>query len=85
MGELIKRYIRLKIEYKTSARKEIRRIEKLVRQAYEILARQEILLDEYKKESYKTKYLNEHKKRIELEKESKEIIKELTDTIKELQ
>lgn len=85
MKDLIKRYLKLKIECKTSERKQLKRIDDVTKQLYEIVADLKLLVDEYKDESYKTKFHNEHKKRKELEKESKEIIEEFTNAIKELE
>lgn len=80
---MFKKYLRIKIYAITSLRKEIREIQKCVRQLYEITAGQTVLIEEYMDESYKTKLKEEHKKYKQLEKESREIIEELTETIKQ--
>lgn len=85
VGELIKKYFRLKLEYKESSKKELREINRCVKQLYEITADLKLLIDEYKDESYKVKFQKEHKKRVDQEKEAREIIDELMNTIKDLQ
>ena len=82
MKNLIRKYIRVKVYAITSLRREIREIQKCVRQLYEITAGQTVLIEEYMDKSYKTKLKEEHKKYKQLEKESREIIEELTETIK---
>lgn len=85
MKNLIKEYLELSIKSKKSFIKEINRQDKCIKQLYEITAGQQRLIEEYNKESYKTKFNNEHKKRKEIEKESKETIDYLIQTIKEIQ
>lgn len=67
MKKLIKEYLQLCIYSKKSLKKEIRRLDALTKQLYEITARQEILFDEYSQKSYKTKWKKEHEKLKELE------------------
>ena len=76
--KLIKEYLKLCIDSKKSLKKEISRLD-------DITAKWVIMFDEYKDESYKTKFHNEHKKRIEAEKEAKEIIQEFANSLKELE
>lgn len=85
MKNLIKEYLKLSIYSKKSLLKEIDRLDKITKQLYEITAGQEMIIEEYKDESYKEKWKAEHKKHKETEKESKEIINSLLETIKELQ
>jgi hypothetical protein len=85
MKDLIKRYLKIKIQAKTSLRKEIRRIDEVVQALALAQVEQNYLIEEIKKDSYKTKWKEEHKKFKEYEKESKAIIEELTETIKQLQ
>ena len=85
MKDLIKRYLKIKIYSITSLRKEIKRLDDVTKQLYEITAGQQIIIDEYKDDSYKTKFKEEHKKRKEYEKEAKKIIDELTQALKEAQ
>jgi hypothetical protein len=85
MKELIKRYFKLKIECKESLRKEIRRIDKVVKTLALAQAEQNILLEEFNKASYKTKYLNEHRKLKTYIKETNTKIELLEKEIKRLQ
>ena len=85
MKDLIKRYLKLKIQYTTIGIKNLKRQEELLKQIAEITAGHQILLDEYKKDSYKTKYQQEHKKSKNYQKDAKEIIDRYESTIKELQ
>lgn len=71
---LIKEYILVSIEAKKSLIKEIRRIDKVVQTLAVAQAEQTILLDEFKKQSYKEKFREEHKKVKELTKKLKEVI-----------
>ena len=84
MKELIKEYLKISIECKKSLKKEIRRIDGVVKTLAIAQAKQNILFEEMSKESYKTKFKEEHKKFKDYEKESKKIIDELTNEIKEL-
>lgn len=74
MKERIKEYLKLKIVSKKMMIREIKRIDKVVKQLAEVTAGQQLLFEEYSKESYKEKYKNEHKKVKELEKRVKEIL-----------
>ena len=85
MMKLIKEYLKLCIDSKKSLKKEISRLDKVTMNLYDITAKWVIMFDEYKDDSYKTKFHNEHKKRIEAEKEAKEIIQEFTNSLKELE
>lgn len=85
MKDLIKRYLKLKIQYTTTGIKNLKRQEEILKQIAEITAGHQILLDEYKKDSYKTKYQEEHKKFKNYQKDAKEIIDRYESTIKELQ
>lgn len=85
MKKLIKEYLKLCISNKKSLKKEISDLNMVTEQLYEITSGLYLLVEELTKESYKIKFQNEHKKRKELEKESREIIQELTDTIKDLE
>lgn len=85
MKDLIKRYLKLKIQYTTIGIKNLKRQEELLKQIAEITAGHQILLDEYKKDSYKTKYQEEHKKFKNYQKDAKEIINRYESTIKDLQ
>lgn len=68
MLKLIKEYLKLCISSKKSLKKEIVRLDKVIKQLYEITARQELLFDEYSRKSYKEKWKKEHEKLKELEK-----------------
>lgn len=68
MLKLIKEYLKLCISSKKSLKKEIARLDKVIKQIYEITARQELLFDEYSRKSYKEKWKKEHEKLKELEK-----------------
>lgn len=85
MKDLIKRYLKLKIQYATIGIKNLKRQEEILKQMAEITAGHQILLDEYKKDSYKTKYQEEHKKFKNYQKDAKEIIDRYESTIKDLQ
>lgn len=82
---LMIRYWKLKIQCKTSERKQIQRLDEVTKQLYEIVAGMNIIIDEYLDESYKTKFKEEHKKYKILEKESKEIIEEFTEQLKNME
>lgn len=72
---LIKEYLKVSIEAKKSLKKEIERIDKVVQTLAIAQAEQNLLLDEFKKQSFKEKYREEHKKVKELEKQLKEMKK----------
>ena len=80
----MKEYLKQKIEAKRSLKKEIKRIDKVVNQLAEIQVEQCYLLEELKKDSWKEKFKREHKKFKEYEKESKQIIEELTTELKKV-
>lgn len=80
----MKEYFKVKIEYYKNLNKEIKRIDKVVQTLAEIQVEQCYLLEELKKDSWKTKFQNEHKKFKEYEKESKDIINTLQQELKEL-
>ena len=80
----MKEYLKQKIEAKRSLKKEIKRIDKVVNQLAEIQVEQCYLLEELKKDSWKTKFQKEHQKFKEYEKESKDIINTLQQELKEL-
>ncbi len=85
MKDLIIKYLKLSIECKKSLKKEIKEIHNILNTLAQAQAYQMTILNEYKDMSYKTKFLNEHKKYKEVEKqikESKEIIDELTNELK---
>jgi len=82
MKKLIKEYLEISIKAKKSLIKEISIIHKLVKQLYEIVADMNVLMEEFKDESYKTKFKEEHRKFKDYEKESKQIIDELTNELK---
>lgn len=68
MLKLIKEYLKLCISSKKSLKKEIARLDKVIKQLYEITAKQELLFEEYSRKSYKEKWKKEHEKLKELEK-----------------
>lgn len=70
MKNLIKEYLKLCIDSKKSLRKEIKRLDAVTKQLYEVTAAQQELFDEYSKTSYKKKFNNEHKKAKTLEQEN---------------
>ena len=80
----MKEYFTQKIEAKRSLKKEIKRIDEVVKQLAEIQVEQCYLLEELKKDSWKEKFKKEHKKFKEYEKESKDIINTLQQELKEL-
>lgn len=67
MLKLIKEYLKLSIFARKSFKKEIKRLDKVIEQLYEITARQEIMFSEYADKSYKTRFKKEHEKLIEME------------------
>lgn len=75
MKKLIKQYLTLCIKTKKGLNKEIERLDKLTIQLYELLADQQVLIEEFREESYKTKYLEEHKKYKKLLKKYKDEVK----------
>ena len=85
MKELIKEYLKIKIENEKKHKIEMNMLNAVTKQLYEITSKQQLMFDEYSKESYKTKFTNEHKKRKEKEKESIEIIQEFKNSVIELQ
>lgn len=80
----MKEYFKLKKENKKRVKDEIARIDEVVKQLAEVVAGQNLIIEELKKDSYKEKYRKEHKKFKELEKESKAIIEELTAELKKV-
>ena len=72
---LIKEYLKVSIEVKKSLKKEVERIDKVVQTLAIAQAEQNILLEEFKKQTFKEKYREEHKKVKELEKQLKEMKK----------
>lgn len=72
---LMIRYWKLKIQCKTTERKELQRLDEVTKQLYEVVANMNILVEEFKDESYKTKFHEEHKKYKDLLKKYKEEIK----------
>lgn len=83
--DLMIRYWKLKIQCKTSERKQIQRLDEVTKQLYEVVAGMNIIIDEYLDESYKEKFKKEHKKYKDLERESKEIIQEFTEQLKNME
>ena len=77
MKNLIKEYLKESTFAKKSLKKEIKRIDKVVMQLAEIQTEQWYLLEEYKKDSYKEKYKQEHSKCLEQEKEISKLKKEI--------
>ena len=78
----MKEYFKLKRECKIGLKKEIKRIDEVVKQLAEVVVEQNNFIEELKKDNYKDKFRAEHKRYIELEKESQEIIEELTTSLK---
>jgi len=78
----MKEYFKLKRECKIGLKKEIKRIDEVVKQLAEVVVEQNNFIEELKKDNYKDKFRAEHKRYIELEKESQEIINELTSALK---
>ena len=75
MKKLLKQYLILSIETKKGLKKEIKRLDEVVGQLLITTAKNNTLFEEYSKASYKTKYLEEHKKYKELLKKYKEEVK----------
>lgn len=84
MKNLIKEYLKISIEAKKILKKDLKRIDEVVQTLALTQASQNIIIEELTKDSYKTKFKEEHKKFKDYEKESKKIIDELTNEIKEL-
>lgn len=80
----MKEYFKLKKINQRRINKQLDEIEKILNQFGEIIAGQNLIIEELQKDSYKEKFRKEHKKRKEQEKEFHEIINELTNEIKEL-
>lgn len=80
----MKEYLKIKIISKKMMIDEINRIDEVVNQLAEVVAGQNLIIEELQKDSYKEKYRTEHKKFKDYEKESKAIIEELTNEIKSL-
>lgn len=78
----MKEYFKLKIMCKVSMKKRLDHFEELIKELYEITAGQQTLIDEYKKDSYRIKYLKEHREKKKIEKEANEIINELTAALR---
>lgn len=78
----MKEYFKLKKENKKIVKDEIARIDEVVKQLAEVVAGQNLIIEELQKDSYKEKFKEEHKKFKEYEKESKAIIEELTEQLK---
>ena len=78
----MKEYLKIKFTSKFMMIKELQRIDEVVQQLGEVVAGQNLIIEELKKDSYKEKYRVEHKKLKDLEKESKEIIEDLTEELK---
>ena len=78
----MKEYLKIKLISKKMMINEIKRIDELVKQLAEVVAGQNLIIEELQKDSYKEKYREEHKKLKEFEKESQEIIDNLTAELK---
>ena len=72
---LIKEYIKVSIETKKMLKNDLKRIDKVVQTLAIAQAEQNLLIEEFKKQSFKEKYREEHKKVKELEKQLKEMKK----------
>ena len=81
----MKEYLKIKFMSKQMMIKEINRIDEVVNQLAQVLVEQQNFLDELKKDNYKEKYRQEHKKHKELEKEANEIIENLTAELKKVE
>lgn len=73
MKKSIINYLKTKTKTHKAIIKELDRMEEIIKTIISIQAEQNIILEEYKKESYKTKYIEEHKKYKELLKKYKEV------------
>lgn len=78
----MKEYLKIKLMSKKMMIKEINRIDEVVNQLAEVLVDQQNFLEELKKDNYKEKYREEHKKYKNLEKEANSIIEDLTAELK---
>lgn len=78
----MKEYLKIKLISKKMMINEIKRIDEVVKQLAEVVAGQNLIIEELQKDSYKEKYKEEHKKLKEFEKESQEIIDNLTAELK---
>ena len=78
----MKEYLKIKFMSKQMMIKEINRIDEVVNQLAQVLVDQQNFLEELKKDNYKEKYRQEHKKYKDLEKEANEIIEDLTASLK---
>lgn len=78
----MKEYLKIKFVSKRMMIKELKRMDNVVNQLAQVMADFKTIMSEYLDDSYKTKFLNEHKKRIEFEKETNEIIEDLTARLK---
>lgn len=74
MKKLIIEYLKESIETKKMIKKDLNRIDEVVKTLAETQAEMFMLIEEHKNESYKEKFLKEHKKFKEYEKEAKNII-----------
>ncbi|MEE3344283.1 MAG: hypothetical protein VZS44_09355 [Bacilli bacterium] len=72
MKKSIINYLKTKTKTHKAIIKELDRMEEIIKTIISIQAEQNIILEEYKNNSYKTKYLEEHKKYKELLKKYKE-------------
>jgi predicted RNase H-like nuclease (RuvC/YqgF family) len=81
----MKEYLKIKFISKKMMINEIKRIDDVVGQLSQVIADHNIFLEELKKDNYKEKYREEHKKYKTLEKESQEIIETLTAELKKLE
>lgn len=73
--KLMKEYLKVSIASKKMLIKDIKRLDNVVNTLAIAQAEQCLLIDEFKKQSYKEKYREEHKKVKELEKQLKELKK----------
>lgn len=80
----MKEYFKVKKEKNKKIKDEIVRIDEVVKQLAEVIAGQNLIIEELQKDSYKEKFRKEHKKRKDQEKEFQTIIDELTNEIKNL-
>lgn len=80
----MKEYFKFKKINQRRINKQLDEIEKILNQFGEIIAGQNLIIEELQKDSYKEKFRKEHKKYKELEKESKAIIEELTAELKKV-
>ena len=75
MKRLIKQYLNLTIKTKKGLNKEIKRIDEILQLLAQTQVEQNMFIEEFKKQSYKTKCLEEHRKYKELLKKYKELEK----------